>query len=101
MGKYFVNSMIKRFSKEKKDLVCSNFTKFFRKEPERVDVFHSFVRPVINPKLSEFCKSLTGIEQETVDKAEVFQDVLIRFESWMKSHGLGKYDFYFASYSIF
>jgi len=59
------------------------------KEPERVDVFHSFVRPVINPKLSEFCKSLTGIEQETVDKAEVFQDVLIRFESWMKSHGLG------------
>ena len=101
MGKYFVNSMIKRFSKEKKDLVCSNFTNFFRKEPERVDVFHSFVRPVINPKLSEFCKSLTGIEQETVDKAEVFQDVLIRFESWMKSHGLGKYDFYLVFYSIF
>ena len=74
---------------------------FYRKEPEKVDVFHSFVRPVINPKLSEFCKSLTGIEQETVDKAEVFQDVLIRFESWMKSHGLGKYDIYFASYSIF
>ena len=56
---------------------------------------------MINPKLSEFCKSLTGIEQETVDKAEVFQDVLIRFESWMKSHGLGKYDIYFAYYSIF
>ena len=101
MGKYFVNSMIiKWFSKEKKDL-CSNFTNFFRKEPERVDVFHSFVRPVINPKLSEFCKSLTGIEQETVDKAEVFQDVLIRFESWMKSHGLGKYYFYLVFYTIF
>ena len=50
------------------------------KEPERVDVFHSFVKPVINSKL-EFCKSLTRIEQEIVDKAEVFQDVLVRFES--------------------
>ena len=56
---------------------------------------------MINPKLSEFCKSLTGIEQETVDKAEVFQDVLIRFESWMKSHGLGKCDFYLVFYSTF
>lgn len=56
---------------------------------------------MINPKLSEFCKSLTGIEQETVDKAEVFQDVLIRFESWMKSHGLGKYYFYLVFYTIF
>ena len=57
---------------------------------------------MINPKLSEFCKSLTGIEQETVDKAEVFPDVLVRFESWMKKHGLGKYyAFYFVFTLIF
>ena len=45
-------------------------------EPHIVDVFQSYVRPVINPKLSEFCKTLTGIEQEVVDKADVFEDVL-------------------------
>jgi inhibitor of KinA sporulation pathway (predicted exonuclease) len=33
------------------------------KSPEIIGAFHSFVRPVINPELSEFCKNLTGIEQ--------------------------------------
>ena len=51
---------------------------------------------MINPKLLEFCKNLTGIEQKTVDKAEVFQDVLVCFESWIKSHLLGKCDFYYV-----
>ena len=31
---------------------------------ERVATFHSFVRPRINPVLSDFCKKLTGISQE-------------------------------------
>ena len=31
---------------------------------ERVATFHSFVRPRINPILSDFCKKLTGISQE-------------------------------------
>lgn len=30
------------------------------KEAEIIDVFHAFVKPKINPKLSEFCKALTG-----------------------------------------
>lgn len=60
------------------------------KSPEIVDIFHSYVKPVINPKLSGFCKALTGIEQEIVDKAEVFSQVLDRFSSWMtEKHGLG------------
>ena len=59
--------------------------------PEIVDIFHSFVRPVINPKLSEFCKALTGIEQETVDSADTFPLVLEDFREWMESkHGLGQ-----------
>lgn len=63
---------------------------YHKKEPAIVDVFHSYVKPVINPKLSEFCKSLTGIDQETVDKSDIFQDVLKKFEVWMASHGLGQ-----------
>uniref|UniRef100_A0A8D8YQ67 3'-5' exoribonuclease 1 n=1 Tax=Cacopsylla melanoneura TaxID=428564 RepID=A0A8D8YQ67_9HEMI len=53
-----------------------------------VDVFHSFVRPVINPKLTAFCQQLTGITQKKVDNAPKFPDVLKKFESWLDSHGL-------------
>lgn len=58
--------------------------------PRIMDVFHAFVRPVINPHLSEFCKSLTGIDQETVDAADTFPMVHQRFVEWMEvKHGLG------------
>lgn len=30
-----------------------------------------------------------GIEQEVVDKADLFPEVLVQFENWMKSHNLG------------
>lgn len=53
-----------------------------------VDVFHSYVKPVIHPKLTAFCTSLTGITQDQVDKAPIFTQVLSLFENWLKSHGL-------------
>lgn len=53
------------------------------------DCFQSYCRPVINPKLSEFCKELTGITQEQVDQADTFPLVLERFETWLKNHKLG------------
>jgi len=28
-----------------------------------VDVFHEYVRPVLNPQLTEYCINLTGIRQ--------------------------------------
>ena len=59
------------------------------KEKRSIDVFHSFVRPTINPILSEFCRNLTGISQETVDNAETFGVVHKRFLEWMTSHELG------------
>lgn len=57
--------------------------------PEIIDVFHSYVKPVINPTLSEFCKALTGIEQNTVDAADTFDKVLHSFEKWMQQRGMG------------
>ena len=65
-------------------LVCTDVD-----QPKIVDVFHSFVRPVINPTLSEFCKALTGIEQNVVDEADTFEKVLQSFQRWMQSHSLG------------
>ena len=57
---------------------------------EIVDIFHEYCRPVINPVLSDFCRALTGIEQSTVDSAEVFEKVHQRFINWMfTKHELG------------
>lgn len=53
------------------------------------DCFQSYVKPVVNPKLSTFCISLTGITQEQVDNAEEFPAVLEKFEAWLKKHKLG------------
>lgn len=50
--------------------------------------FHSFVRPEINPTLTEFCTSLTSITQEQVDAAPTFPEVYSRFVDWMDCFGL-------------
>ncbi|KAF9385511.1 hypothetical protein CPB97_004735 [Podila verticillata] len=60
---------------------------------EVIDEFQSYVRPVNRPKLSQFCMDLTGIQQETVDNAPTFVEVLALFEEWLTKHGiiLGEY----------
>ncbi|KAF9415574.1 hypothetical protein BGZ94_000060 [Podila epigama] len=55
---------------------------------EVVDEFHSYVRPTHRPILSKFCKDLTGIQQETIDAAPTFVQVLAMFEEWLKKHGI-------------
>jgi inhibitor of KinA sporulation pathway (predicted exonuclease) len=42
---------------------------------EVVDEFQRFVRPQINPILTDFCKRLTSIQQANVDVALTYQDV--------------------------
>lgn len=41
-----------------------------------VDEFHMFVKPTINPILTDFCKDLTGIAQEVVDNAKMLECVI-------------------------
>ena len=48
-----------------------------------VDTFGQFVRPIFNPILTDFCKELTTIQQEDVDKAENFPEVLADFKKWI------------------
>ncbi|HEY1067812.1 MAG TPA: 3'-5' exonuclease [Pirellulales bacterium] len=45
--------------------------------------FSSFVRPVQNPHLTEFCTELTTIRQDQVDAAASFPVVLREFTTWM------------------
>ena len=55
---------------------------------EILTTFHRYVRPTISPMLTEFCISLTGIQQSTVDAADTFPTVFADFLSWMRTHGL-------------
>ncbi|CAO4383649.1 unnamed protein product [Caenorhabditis nigoni] len=53
----------------------------------REDVkFDRYVRPVVNPMLSDYCKSYTGISQSTVDNADTFPKVFDQFCAWLREH---------------
>lgn len=46
---------------------------------EIVEDFCEFIKPTLNPELSDFCKELTTITQEQVDTADPFPEVLDDF----------------------
>lgn len=52
-------------------------------EMKIVASFHEYVKPIVNPYLSDFCTELTGITQHTVDKSDIFENVLDRFDGWL------------------
>jgi 3'-5' exoribonuclease 1 len=54
---------------------------------EIVDEFDSFIKPEINPHLSDFCKKLTTIKQLEVDSADDFDAVLPHFADWISDGG--------------
>ncbi|XP_050527993.1 ERI1 exoribonuclease 3-like isoform X2 [Daktulosphaira vitifoliae] len=49
---------------------------------ERVSCFHSYVKPVINPNLTEFCTQLTGISQNEINESPNFDKVFQEFCKW-------------------
>lgn len=51
---------------------------------EVVTEFHSYVRPLFHPTLTEFCTNLTGITQSTVDSAPEFSKVYHSFITFLK-----------------
>ncbi|XP_022080568.1 3'-5' exoribonuclease 1-like [Acanthaster planci] len=53
------------------------------------DSFNSFIKPLLHPTLSKFCKELTSITQVEVDQADTFPLVLNGVHRWMKSKALG------------
>lgn len=56
---------------------------------EIVDSFQEYVRPEVNPQLSDFCVKLTGITQKMVDEADPFPEVLQRVVAWLQERELG------------
>ncbi|CAI5449836.1 unnamed protein product [Caenorhabditis angaria] len=66
------------------------------KEMKIVSMFRTYVRPVRNPILSDFCIAFTKIAQETVDKAPYFREALQLLYDWMRRFGLGEKGVRFA-----
>lgn len=56
---------------------------------EIVDSFQEYVKPEVNPQLSDFCVNLTGITQKMVEEAEPFPAVLQRVVAWLQERELG------------
>lgn len=59
--------------------------------------FDLFVRPILNPTLTDFCKTLTSIRQQDVDQALPFPAALERFSVWLATFG-SKEDILFSSW---
>ncbi len=49
---------------------------------EWIDHFQCFVKPIQHPRLSTYCKDLTGITQSQINKAKTFEDRFQLFEDW-------------------
>lgn len=53
---------------------------------EFISIFAKYVKPILNPVLTNFCTELTGITQETVDKADIFENVYKRHINWISDN---------------
>lgn len=58
----------------------------FKNNITKIDEFDKFIKPTINPILSEFCSKLTGITQNTVDCADTFDIVYYQHHQWLQGH---------------
>jgi inhibitor of KinA sporulation pathway (predicted exonuclease) len=65
---------------------------------EMIGEFDEFIKPQIHPILSDFCTNLTSINQEQIDSAQGFYDVMDKFVMWVfKNSGdikFGSWGFY-------
>eukprot|EP01012_Entosiphon_sulcatum_P010935 TRINITY_DN1653_c0_g1_i1.p1 TRINITY_DN1653_c0_g1~~TRINITY_DN1653_c0_g1_i1.p1 ORF type:complete len:209 (-),score=29.77 TRINITY_DN1653_c0_g1_i1:45-671(-) len=53
-----------------------------------VDEFHQYVTPLEHPILTDFCKELTGIQQEWVDAGVPLEKCLELFHNWLLKNKL-------------
>jgi 3'-5' exoribonuclease 1 len=65
---------------------------------EIIDTFNEFIKPKLNPILTEFCKELTTINQSDVDNADNFSKVVEGFKKWI---GVGKEDYILCSWGFY
>jgi inhibitor of KinA sporulation pathway (predicted exonuclease) len=55
-------------------------------ELEYLSEFRKYCKPIVNPKLSNFCVKLTGIKQSEIDQATIFPIVYKQHYEWLLSN---------------
>ena len=70
------------FSRKKETIEIGAVLLLFDHAESKWPEFQTFVRPQRLPRLSTFCRELTGITQENVDAAPAFPEALRFFLQW-------------------
>jgi 3'-5' exoribonuclease 1 len=70
------------FSRKKETIEIGAVMWLLDRDESRWPEFQTFVRPRRLPRLSSFCRELTGITQENVDAAPPFPEALRLFVEW-------------------
>jgi inhibitor of KinA sporulation pathway (predicted exonuclease) len=66
----------------------SSDKKLINMSDDPIFVYKTFVKPVYNPKLSDYIKELTGIEQENVDTGKAFAETVDDIYKALKEHNV-------------
>ena len=53
------------------------------KAGNKLSEFCAFIKPKLNPELSNFCKKLTTITQSEIDSGDSYPSVIERFKRWI------------------
>ena len=72
------------FSRKKETIEIGAVKMLLDRAESKWPEFQTFVRPQRQPRLSTFCRELTGITQEDVDAAPPFPEALRLFLEWSK-----------------
>ena len=72
------------FSRQKETIEIGAVQLVLHRAPSRWPEFQTFVRPRRYPRLSSFCRELTGIAQEDVDVAPTFPEALRLLLDWLE-----------------
>jgi inhibitor of KinA sporulation pathway (predicted exonuclease) len=70
------------FSRKKETIEIGAVRLLLDRDAAEWPEFGTFVRPLRLPRLSSFCRELTGISQENVDTAPSFPEALQSFLEW-------------------
>lgn len=57
-----------------------------KSDGEIIDQFQLFVKPLLHPNLTVFCKALTGIRQSDVDSALSFKEASIQLQKFVSNY---------------
>jgi inhibitor of KinA sporulation pathway (predicted exonuclease) len=70
------------FSRKKETIEIGAVQLLLGRDEAKWPEFQTFVRPLRLPRLSSFCRELTGISQQDVDAAPAFPEALRLFLEW-------------------